>query len=555
MPSYFANLSRHDLIRFSLSLISAIWSFQMYSAVGNHPLLAWLYPLLIVICTPRFAVFATLFMVSIIVGDLVGGTSPIPQVGLGLQAALIFRWAVKGTLLRAAPRSRQDFFVVRLHDSVRAICLAVAIALTIGLLFRGSFVDPFLWAMSLWIVAWTLRPLRWPGWKVASGSALLAALGTAGGVFVLEIGSRMLQPLARPVASLNVYHSDALWTLGPNASGDMTYGVNALGEPVKLAPYSVTISGRGLRDREIGRKQPGEFRVLLLGDSFTFGWGLEIDQTIGRQLEGMLMASNSTRRFTVINAGVEGYGPWQERIRLHEIGFALEPDIVILQLYPGNDINNSLNKIGKRVRAFDPVWEYLVESRRHWSRWEVRVDDWLRKRSALYNVVGRVIEAPSPLTELLSELRFYHRKTPPLPTTADRPFWLEVHLKEWYAELDEGRRIMESDTLAIRNDCVERGIAFALYTVPDVNSVCDYSWEWNMRHVGDASIYERAKDLRVAEAFCAREGMNCIDLASAMRASGDPCELYYEADGHLTVAGAKVTAQALFDYLVSNSLR
>lgn len=520
----------------------------MYSAVGNHPWLAWLYPILILVCTSRFAVFASFFMAALVINDVVASKFLFPQVLLTLQVVLILTWAAKGALLRAS-RLGRDAFVVRLHSVIRTILIAVAVALSLRILFRGEFFVPLAWAISLWIVIWALHPLRWAGWKATIGSTLLAMLGLTGAVFVLEMGSRVLQPVSIPVASLTTYHREALWTLGPNASGDMTYGVNALGEPVELAPFSVTISGKGLRDREIGRKQPGEFRVLLLGDSFTFGWGLEVEQTIGRQLEEMLMASNSTRRFTVINAGVEGYGPWQERIRLREIGFALEPDIVILQLYPGNDINNSLNKIGKRVRAFDPVWEHLIESRRHWSRWEVRTDDWLRKHSVFYNVLARTMHTPSPLMDVLSELRFYYRKTTRLPTTADRPFWLEVHLKEWYAELDEGRRIMETDTLGIRDDCVRRGIAFALYTVPDVNSVCDYSWEWNMRHVEDSSLYERAKDLRVTEVFCARERLTCIDLAGTMRAGGDPCELYYEADGHLTPKGATVTAQALFDYL------
>ncbi|MCC6154563.1 MAG: hypothetical protein IT367_12425 [Candidatus Hydrogenedentes bacterium] len=479
---------------------------------------------------------------------------PVGSLGLALQAALMVHWARRKVLLRDTRGVAAGQRALRwLNSTMRLVLIAIAVVLAGSLAFERSGIEPFLWAICLMTAAGAIAPFQWRGWKQMTATVLLLLVGVIPAIAVLEIGCRILFPMAAPNVSMTSYDREALWTLGPGASGKMTFGSSALGAPFELSTYSVNISSQGLRDREFGPKEDGELRVLLLGDSFTFGWGLEIEQTVGRQLEAMLNASGSAKRFTVINAGVDGYGPWQERIRLREIGFALEPDIVVLQLFPGNDLNNSLNKVGKRVRAFDPVWEYLVESRRHWGLWEVRSDDWLRKRSAFYNQLGKALNTASPLMKLLDDLRFYRRKTPPLPKSADRPFWLEVHMKEWYPELNEGRQILESDTLAIRDDCENRGIAFALYAVPDVNSVCDYSWEWNMKKVEDASIYERAKDLKVVEEFCAREKLNCIDLASAMRASGDPCKLYYEADGHLTPKGAMVTARAIFDVLVSTS--
>ena len=45
---------------------------------------------------------------------------------------------------------------------------------------------------------------------------------------------------------------------------------------------------QGLRDRDYGPKLPDEYRVLLIGDSFTFGHGLETEETISRQLEDYL---------------------------------------------------------------------------------------------------------------------------------------------------------------------------------------------------------------------------------------------------------------------------
>ena len=48
------------------------------------------------------------------------------------------------------------------------------------------------------------------------------------------------------------------------------------------------INSLGLRDREYGPKEPGIFRVLLLGDSFCVSHGLPIEESLSRQIERAL---------------------------------------------------------------------------------------------------------------------------------------------------------------------------------------------------------------------------------------------------------------------------
>ena len=50
----------------------------------------------------------------------------------------------------------------------------------------------------------------------------------------------------------------------------------------------VSINELGLRDRDLTKKHEGELRLLLLGDSVTFGWGVPVEQTFSRQLEAIL---------------------------------------------------------------------------------------------------------------------------------------------------------------------------------------------------------------------------------------------------------------------------
>lgn len=101
----------------------------------------------------------------------------------------------------------------------------------------------------------------------------------------------------------------------------------------------VAINQLGFRDRELEKKRDNELRILLLGDSVTFGWGVPIEATFGRTLERILTARIG-RPVRVINTGVGGYNTVQEYAVLRAYADAIEPDIVVL-LYVFNDIETN----------------------------------------------------------------------------------------------------------------------------------------------------------------------------------------------------------------------
>ena len=113
---------------------------------------------------------------------------------------------------------------------------------------------------------------------------------------------------------------------------------------------SVSINELGLRDRDLEKKKKGELRILLLGDSVTFGWGVPVETTFGRKLETLLTAKLEHPVRTV-NSGVGGYNTVQEQAFISTYIDVIEPDTVIL-LYVRNDIE--LNE-----PPFDP-WSQLA---------------------------------------------------------------------------------------------------------------------------------------------------------------------------------------------------
>jgi len=101
------------------------------------------------------------------------------------------------------------------------------------------------------------------------------------------------------------------------------------------------INSMGIRsDREYAfEKPPGTLRIIGLGDSFTQGYEVNVEDTYLYRLEKMLKELGYS--VEVINFGVSGYGNAEELIMLKEFGFRFDPDVVILGYFQ-NDLDDNV---------------------------------------------------------------------------------------------------------------------------------------------------------------------------------------------------------------------
>ncbi|MFC1674585.1 SGNH/GDSL hydrolase family protein [Candidatus Omnitrophota bacterium] len=134
-----------------------------------------------------------------------------------------------------------------------------------------------------------------------------------------------------------------------------------------------------IRDDEISAKRDNEFRILCLGDSYTFGLGVDIDDAFVTLTEELLNEHNGVRlRFSLINAG----GPTsacKNRDFLIQKGIGLEPDAIIVQTFIGNDFYDALaytdpgfrgqlpgidtvkQSLSKKIYFLDFIWNRLIQ--------------------------------------------------------------------------------------------------------------------------------------------------------------------------------------------------
>lgn len=103
---------------------------------------------------------------------------------------------------------------------------------------------------------------------------------------------------------------------------------------------NVTINSNGFRGKEYSIEKPNNtIRVLVLGDSVAFGWGVNENETFSVVLEKMLN-SDAQKKYEVLNLAVPGYNTEQEVEMLKTKGLKYNPDIIIIA-YHRNDVTNS----------------------------------------------------------------------------------------------------------------------------------------------------------------------------------------------------------------------
>jgi lysophospholipase L1-like esterase len=80
-------------------------------------------------------------------------------------------------------------------------------------------------------------------------------------------------------------------------------------------------------------KAPGTFRILVLGDSVTFGHGALYETSYPYLLEQRLRAWRPELKWEIWNLGVPGYNTAQELAYLKQVGERYAPDLVIVGFF------------------------------------------------------------------------------------------------------------------------------------------------------------------------------------------------------------------------------
>src|SRR6185369_4565386 len=166
--------------------------------------------------------------------------------------------------------------------------------------------------------------------------------GTLAGLLLAEITLVLFYPQKVGVTGALVnffvqYDPDLGWVNRKGASGKLNPPDD------RLPSTQIKINDEGFRGRELPLPKPkGIKRILVLGDSNAFGYGVNEEERFSNLLEKQLVG------YETVNLGVFGYGTDQEAILLEREGLRFSPDLVILAFIPG-DLTDNMSSIHSGV--------------------------------------------------------------------------------------------------------------------------------------------------------------------------------------------------------------
>ncbi|OGE40084.1 hypothetical protein A3D25_04755 [Candidatus Daviesbacteria bacterium RIFCSPHIGHO2_02_FULL_43_12] len=108
----------------------------------------------------------------------------------------------------------------------------------------------------------------------------------------------------------------------------------------------------GARDKE--RSKEGQNRTIVLGDSFTEGWGVPQDKILAADLEKL-----SGKEYLNFGVSGSGTGPLNEYVLYRDFASEFEHDAVLVGFYPGNDFkdNDPVAWGGSTTVYYRPFWK------------------------------------------------------------------------------------------------------------------------------------------------------------------------------------------------------
>ncbi|MFQ5605991.1 MAG: hypothetical protein ACE5HS_22190 [bacterium] len=287
---------------------------------------------------------------------------------------------------------------------------------------------------------------------------------------------------------------------------------------------SIRLNSQGLRENvEFGGDNHGEpLQVILLGDSFMFGWGVEFNQSFASHLAKYL--STFTKQKVVVNTlAVPGTGQLSQLAILKRVSHPA-PDIILTGMYltdhvaSGHDLIENLNEF-HQFKSHSSKTQLTDDDNSKLDRLR-QIRRWLKRHSNLF----RYVETRLGAIFLAKFSRAIHLESDP-----------QVMESAW--------TLTDSILVELKESAREIRALFAIQYIPNMLDVIQ----------NNLNPYDRLS------AICDQRGIpiapNPIELFNPSVASGKISDYYYTGDGHWTTQAHEVAARFAAKFIAENIIR
>lgn len=269
-------------------------------------------------------------------------------------------------------------------------------------------------------------------------------------------------------------------------------------------------NSHGFRDYEYPiKKKEGIYRILGLGDSYTFGHGInKVEDTYLKRLEKMLNNTLPNKLIEVINIANCGYNVKQELDVLRKKGLSFNPDIIIIG-FTLNDIEGLVpmpENIYKEHHPLIPqreIWQFLYHNSYFFYFLDNKYDKFIKKYFAKGNYQDGL-------------LSLYSKDSPSFKK-----------FEEYY--------------LKIFNICKEKKIKCILVIFPAITVVNNKKYPFLL-------INNKVKSL------CKNKDIIVIDMLPIFKKYKYQNLICHKDDAHPNEFAHSLTSKAIFEVILSNNL-
>jgi lysophospholipase L1-like esterase len=330
--------------------------------------------------------------------------------------------------------------------------------------------------------------------------------------------------------------------------------------------FSLTVESNslGFRDREFDLRKPARLRILAIGDSFTFGWGVEANQSWPKVLEAKLRESGHD--LEIANLGKPGGSPRNYAYLAEQAVPVLKPDLLIIAVLQGDDLaqlafpqSNEARNIKRtdkaikhpRLRAVATrLYPHFLDFLDHRLKSETSLaDEWKRDAQTFLTVMTP--EQKARLEKLDRQVKdaFLNGELNPAL------IYLSIAMPEYFLQtmdLNSSKlrpliSEMANQLARIKDAAIRNNAEVVVVSVPYGTYVSPNSFRSRQR-LGFSVVSEMLTTSAADDAIrsaCETAGVSFYDLTAEFRRASIESDLFFELDGHFNVAGHRHFAEGL----------
>jgi hypothetical protein len=291
------------------------------------------------------------------------------------------------------------------------------------------------------------------------------------------------------------------------------------------ANYDSQLNSQGFQGPEFTQEKPANtYRILSIGDSFAFGilpiqynYNSRIERQLNRQL------ADRGKQFQVINMGIPSTGPRDYLALLTNEGIKLNPDMVMLSVFIGNDTLEAERAIDKQRDWY--TYSYVLSFLNYVIQVQQKYEGELYGPNATY-----VDDKPSLAADKFLEIQTGRAAI----FAKDKPEALE-------AFNNQVEYIKQ-----IKKICDSRNIKLLVVLLPDENQINSELQKQviSMAQIDPANFDIRLPNQLFSEVF-KEEKIDYLDLLDGFLVASKKENLYKPQDTHWNIAGNRVASRLI----------